>query len=44
MHNTASSDVPELIAAVAEELNAIWSITPTATVLSQSSPRFTFRT
>ncbi len=44
MHDSASSDVPELIAAVAGELNAIWSITPVATVLSQSAPRFTFRT
>jgi DNA/RNA-binding domain of Phe-tRNA-synthetase-like protein len=43
MHDSAPSDVPELIAAVAEELNAIWSITPMATVLSQSAPRFTFR-
>ena len=42
MHDSASSDVPELIAAVAEELNAICSITPMATVLSQSAPRFTF--
>ncbi len=44
MHDSASSDVPELIGAVAGELNAIWSITPVATVLSQSAPRFTFRT
>jgi DNA/RNA-binding domain of Phe-tRNA-synthetase-like protein len=44
MHDTASSDVPELIATVSAELNAIWSITPAVTVLSQSSPRFTFRT
>ena len=28
MHDSASSDVPGLIAALAEELNAIWSITP----------------
>jgi DNA/RNA-binding domain of Phe-tRNA-synthetase-like protein len=41
MHDSASSDVPALIAAITEELNAIWSITPVATVLSQSSPRFT---
>ena len=41
MHDSAQSDVPELIAAIAGELNAIWSITPAATVLSQSAPRFT---
>lgn len=43
MHDSASSDVPALIAAITEELNANWSITPVATVLSQSSPRFTFQ-
>ena len=42
MHDTASSDVPELIATVAGELSAIWSIAPAVTVLSQSTPRFTF--
>ena len=41
MHDSASSDVPGLIAAIAGELNALWSITPVATVLSQSAPRFT---
>lgn len=43
MHDSASSDVPELIEAVVAELNAIWSVTPVASVLSQSAPRFTFR-
>jgi DNA/RNA-binding domain of Phe-tRNA-synthetase-like protein len=43
MHDSASSDVPALIADLAGELTAIWSITPVAAVLSQSSPRFTFR-
>ena len=42
MHDSASSDVPRLMAAIADELSAIWSITPVATVLSQSAPRFTF--
>lgn len=40
VHDSASSDVPELIAALTAELTAIWSITPVATVLSQSAPRF----
>ena len=44
MHDSASSDVPELIAAITAELNAIWSVTPAAAVLSQSAPRFAFRT
>jgi DNA/RNA-binding domain of Phe-tRNA-synthetase-like protein len=43
MHESASSDVPELIAAIAAELTAIWSVTPVAAVLSQPAPRFTFR-
>ena len=42
MHDTASSDVAELIATVAAELSAIWSMTPAVTVLSRSAPRFTF--
>ena len=42
MHDSAASDVPELTAAVADELQAVWLLTPTVTVLSQSSPRFTF--
>jgi DNA/RNA-binding domain of Phe-tRNA-synthetase-like protein len=44
MHDSASSDTPELIEAIAAELNAIWSITPAAAVLSQSAPTFAFRT
>ncbi len=42
MHDSASSDVPELIAAAVAELAAIWPVTPAAAVLSQSAPRFTF--
>jgi DNA/RNA-binding domain of Phe-tRNA-synthetase-like protein len=42
MHDTASADVPELIATIAAELSALWSITPAVTVLSESAPRFTF--
>jgi DNA/RNA-binding domain of Phe-tRNA-synthetase-like protein len=42
LHDTAPADVPQLIAAAAEELDAIWSIAPVTTVLSRSSPRFTF--
>lgn len=43
MHDTASSDLPELIAAIAEELHAVWSAAPAAAVLSQSAPRFAFQ-
>jgi DNA/RNA-binding domain of Phe-tRNA-synthetase-like protein len=42
MHESASSDVPELVAAVVAELTATWSITPVAAALSRSAPRFTF--
>jgi len=42
MHDSAASDVPKLTAAVADELHALWSLTPTVTILSQRSPRFTF--
>ena len=42
MHGSAASDVPDLIAAITGQLAAIWSITPAATLLSQSSPRITF--
>lgn len=42
MHESASSDVPELIEAVADVLKAVWSAAPVTAVLSQSAPRFTF--
>jgi DNA/RNA-binding domain of Phe-tRNA-synthetase-like protein len=42
MHDSASSDVPRLLAAVADGLAAVWSSTPSVTVLSRSSPRVTF--
>jgi DNA/RNA-binding domain of Phe-tRNA-synthetase-like protein len=42
LHDSAPSDVPELTAAIAGELRAVWSVTPTVTVLNESAPRFTF--
>lgn len=42
MHDSASSDVPELIAEIADQLNAVWRTTPMTTMLTQSAPRFTF--
>jgi DNA/RNA-binding domain of Phe-tRNA-synthetase-like protein len=41
MHDSAASDVPELLAAVAGELDAVWSVTPQAAVLSPDAPVFT---
>jgi len=42
MHDSASADIAKLTAAISQELNAIWSITPKTAILSQSSPRFEF--
>ncbi len=42
MHGSAPADVQRLTAAIADELTAIWSVTPKTTILSQSSPRFEF--
>jgi DNA/RNA-binding domain of Phe-tRNA-synthetase-like protein len=41
MHDSAPSDVPELTAALAGELEALWC-RPAVAVLSRSSPRFTW--
>jgi DNA/RNA-binding domain of Phe-tRNA-synthetase-like protein len=40
LHDSASSDIPELVAALAAELHAAWSVTPQAVVLTAASPRF----
>jgi DNA/RNA-binding domain of Phe-tRNA-synthetase-like protein len=42
MHDSASSDVCELTAALADQLDAAWSVKPAVTVLSQSSPAVIF--
>jgi DNA/RNA-binding domain of Phe-tRNA-synthetase-like protein len=42
LHDSASSDMQELTAAIAGELQAVWSVTPAVAVLSESAPRFTF--
>ena len=42
MHESAPSDMPELLAALAAELNILWSTTALTAVLSQSTPRFRF--
>ena len=44
MHATASADVKELSAAVAEELAVVWSAAPVVGVLSPSSPGYAFTT
>ena len=42
LHATAATDVPELMAAIAAELDTVWSATPACTVLSPAEPRFSF--
>lgn len=42
LHASVSTDVQRLTAALADELTALWSITPATALLRQSSPRFDF--
>ncbi|MCW6004263.1 hypothetical protein K1W54_06660 [Micromonospora sp. CPCC 205371] len=42
LHDSAPSDVPKLVAAIADELRALWTVTPSTGVLSASAPRFAF--
>ncbi len=42
MHASALSDVQRLIATIADEMHAIWDITPKTAMLSPSSSRFEF--
>ena len=42
LHDSAAEDVPKLIATIVEELGLVWSVTPTAKLLTASAPRFDF--
>jgi len=42
MHGSASADVEELLAATADALTGLWSVTPETTILSQHASRFAF--
>ena len=42
MHSSASTDVQQLLVAIAEELDFTWSITSRFAMLNQFSPRFEF--
>jgi len=42
LHDSAAFDVGRLTANIAADIEALWSITPSAAVLSASAPRFTF--
>ncbi len=40
LHATAAADVPELVAALAAEIGAAWSVTPATSVLTPAAPSF----
>jgi DNA/RNA-binding domain of Phe-tRNA-synthetase-like protein len=42
LHDEAPADMSRLIAALAADIETLWSITPSAAVLTASSPRFRF--
>jgi DNA/RNA-binding domain of Phe-tRNA-synthetase-like protein len=42
LHQEAASDVRELTATLAAEIGAVWSVTPSAALLTPAEPRFTF--
>jgi DNA/RNA-binding domain of Phe-tRNA-synthetase-like protein len=42
LHDSAPSDVSELTAALAAEVQALWSVRPSRAILTAVSPRFTF--
>jgi DNA/RNA-binding domain of Phe-tRNA-synthetase-like protein len=42
LHDSAAQDITRLTANIAADIEALWSITPSAAVLSASEPRFAF--
>jgi DNA/RNA-binding domain of Phe-tRNA-synthetase-like protein len=42
LHDSAAPDITRLTANIAADIEALWSITPSAAVLSAPEPRFTF--
>jgi DNA/RNA-binding domain of Phe-tRNA-synthetase-like protein len=42
LHDEAALDITRLTAALAADIEALWSVTPSAAILTASSPRFTF--
>jgi DNA/RNA-binding domain of Phe-tRNA-synthetase-like protein len=40
LHDSAATDVPELMAAIAAEVGVVWSVSAPVTVLSPAAPRF----
>jgi DNA/RNA-binding domain of Phe-tRNA-synthetase-like protein len=42
MHSSGPADVRKLMGTLADELGAVWSVTPSVAILSRSAPRFGF--
>jgi DNA/RNA-binding domain of Phe-tRNA-synthetase-like protein len=42
MHASARADIERLLTTIADEIDAVWSATPTTGVLTSASPRFEF--
>jgi DNA/RNA-binding domain of Phe-tRNA-synthetase-like protein len=42
LHQEAASDVREITATLAAAIGAVWSVTPSAALLTPAEPRFTF--
>ena len=42
LHDQAATDLPDLLKTLAAELEAAWSVTPQTTILTSTSPVFTF--
>lgn len=42
LHDSAAQDITRLTANIAADIEALWSVTPSAAVLSASEPRFAF--
>jgi len=42
LHDQAATDIPDLLKTLTAELEATWSLTPQTTILTSTSPTFTF--
>ncbi|MEV1176459.1 phenylalanine--tRNA ligase beta subunit-related protein [Nonomuraea sp. NPDC049784] len=42
LHETAQADIESLMAAITDELSAVWPVTPRSAILGPSAPRFEF--
>jgi DNA/RNA-binding domain of Phe-tRNA-synthetase-like protein len=42
MHDSAAADIERLVAALVDDLAALWPMSPATAILSEAAPRFTF--